>query len=112
MASKFIDYLIEIKYSDKTKKRRELWDVEGIIKDRSNQKFKFDLRPLQKQPGGSIGKTGKFSSKADKIVFETQNNWILVDTRELHNRLRKTKDKIVHLKDLLDTLEWNMIIKK
>ena len=112
MTSKFIDYLIEIKHSDETKKRKELWDVEGIIKNKSNQKFKFDLRPLQKQPDGLMGKTGRLSSKADKMVFETPNEWILVDVPELHNKLRKTKEKIVHLKDLLANSEWNIVIEK
>ena len=43
---KFIDNLISIKYPTKTEKK-ELWDIQGILKGRYNQSYKFDLRPLK-----------------------------------------------------------------
>ena len=45
---KFIDQLINPIESTSAQKKEELWDVSGILKDRSNQEFKFDLRPLNK----------------------------------------------------------------
>lgn len=43
----FIDNLIFVKYPTE-KEKKELWDISGILKNRSNQEFKFDLRPLDK----------------------------------------------------------------
>ena len=44
---KFVDRLTDITYATQNQRQKELWDVEGILKNRLNQKFKFDLRPLK-----------------------------------------------------------------
>ena len=44
----FKDYLIDIK---KPETPHLGWDIQGIIKDRTNQPFKFDLKPIQKIKG-------------------------------------------------------------
>jgi len=104
---KFVDNLISIKYPTETEKK-ELWDVSGILKNRSNQKFKFDLRPLNKD----LSKKGSFKTKADKMVFETISEWILVDIEELHNYIKQHKLKVVELEQLISKLEWNIILPK
>ena len=104
---KFVDNLISIKYPTETEKK-ELWDVSGILKNRSNQEFKFDLRPLNKD----LSKKGSFKTKADKMVFETISEWILVDIEELHNYIKQHKLKVVELEQLISKLDWNIILSK
>jgi len=112
MSSNFIDNLIHISHSNTKQKTNELWDVEGIIKNRSNQKFKFDLRPIKEQPDGFIGKKGNFLTKADKMVFETKDRWILIDIEELHKYIKNQPLNTVYLPDLISKLEWNIMLLK
>ncbi len=112
MPSSFVDNLIHITHADTKQKTKQLWDVEGIIKNRSNQKFKFDLRPIQKQAGGLIGKKGNFLTKANKMVFETTEKWIIIDVKELHTYIKKQSRNTVYLPDLISKLEWNIIFPK
>ena len=107
----FLKHLKNIKYPIKKQKQKELWDIEGIIKNRSNQSFKFDIRPLKKIKD-QVGKEGSFKSKADKIVFESINSWIIVDTEELHGFLKQKQQKIVSVDKLLSKLDWNIILPK
>jgi len=104
----FIDNLISIKYPTETEKKEGLWNVSGILKDRSNQEFKFDLRPLNKD----LSKKGSFKTKADKMVFETTSEWILIDIEELHSYIKQHKLKVVELEQLVSKLEWNIILPK
>tara|TARA_R110000787_G_scaffold114300_1_gene223999 strand:- start:28 stop:348 length:321 start_codon:yes stop_codon:yes gene_type:complete len=104
---KFIDKLIDIKYATQNQKQKELWNVEGILKDRLNQKFKFDLRPLKNN-----AKTGSFKTKANKIVFDIKDQFIIVDTEELHQYIKENDLKEVHLQSLISKLDWNIILPK
>lgn len=108
---KFINYLKNIKYPSKKQKQKELWDVEGIIKNKSNQSLKFDLRPLSKY-GHDVGKKGSINTKANKMVFEAKDQWILVDIEELHEYLKEKKLEKVYLQDLISKLDWNIILPK
>jgi len=92
------------KLANQNQKKKELWDVEGIL---HNQYFKFDLRPIKNNI-----KIGSFKSKADKMVFDMKDQFIVVDTEELHQYLKENKLKEVHLQDLLSKLEWNIILPK
>lgn len=105
---KFIDQLINPIESTTKQKKEELWDVSGILKDRSNQEFKFDLRQLNKD----LSKKGSFKTRADKMVFETVSEWILVDIEELHNYIKQHELKVVKLEDLISKLDWNIILPK
>lgn len=105
---RFIDQLINPIEPTIKQKKEELWDVSGILKDRSNQEFKFDLRPLNKD----LSKKGSFKTKADKMVFETVSEWILVDIEELHNYIKQHELKVVELEDLISKLDWNIILPK
>lgn len=103
----FKDKLTNIKYPTK----KESWNIAGIIKGQ-NAFYKFDTRPIQKVKKNEIGKYGSFNTKADKIVFELKNKWIIVDVNELHVYLKQNKLKKVYLEDLLSRLDWNIILSK
>jgi len=104
---KFVDKLTNIKYATQKQKQKELWDVEGILKDRLNQKFKFDLRPLKNN-----AKTGSFKTKADKTVFYIKDQWVIIDILELNSYIRKNKIFEVQIEDLISKLDWNIILPK
>ena len=100
----FKKLLIDIKEATSNQKEKELWDIEGIL---HNQKFKFDLRPLKNNSKG-----GSFKTKADKIVYDIKDEYIIVDVEELHDYLNNNSLKVVQLEDLLSKLEWNIVLPK
>ena len=100
----FKKLLIDIKEATSNQKEKELWDIEGIL---HNQKFKFDLRPLKNNSKG-----GSFKTKADKIVYDIKDQYIIVDVEELHDYLNNNSLKVVQLEDLLSRLEWNIVLPK
>jgi hypothetical protein len=104
---KFKDILENLKYPSK----KESWNIAGIIKGQ-NGFYKFDTRPIQKIKTNEVGKYGSFNTKADKIVYDMKDQFIVVDTEELHQYLKENKLKEVHLQDLLSKLEWNIILPK
>ena len=93
----FYTKLKEKTLANDKQKNIELWDVEGIL---HNQKFKFDLRPLKNN-----AKAGSFKTKADKIVYDIKDQYIIVDVKELHKHLKNNSLKVVQLEDLLSKLE-------
>lgn len=108
---RFIKHLSEVTEATQTQKTKELWDVQGVITKKSNQIFKFDTRPLKKIKD-QVGKQGSFKSKADKIVFESIDSWIIVDTEELHDFLKQKQQKIVSVDELISKLDWNIVLPK
>ncbi len=105
MSSNDFKQLLTItKEATTNQKKKELWDVEGIL---HNQKLKFDLRPLK-----NYAKGGSFKTKADKIVYDVKDQFIIVDTEELHQYLKDNRSKVVHLWELISKLEWNIILPK
>ena len=103
----FINSLDNIKYATKKEQKKQLWDVEGIIEGVSNQTFKFDLRPLKNNAKG-----GSFKTKADKIVYDIKDQYIIIDVEELHQYIKENKLKDIDLQDLLSKLDWNIILPK
>jgi hypothetical protein len=101
---KFINKLKDITSANLNQKKYELWDVEGVL---HNQKLKFDLRPLKNNTKG-----GSFKTKADKIVFDIKDQFIIIDTKELHQYLKDNNTKVVNVEQLISLLEWNIIIPK
>ena len=91
-------------------KQKEIWDVKGRLEN-SNQIFKFDIRPL-KPVKNKLEKIGYFKSKSDKMVFETDNNWIIFDTEELNNYVKSSNKTDFNVDELLDNLTWNIILLK
>jgi hypothetical protein len=63
-------------------------------------------------PDGQLGKKGTTASKADKIVFETNEKWIIIDVQELHDFVKNQSSKVIQFEDLLTKLEWNIYISK
>ena len=108
IVERFSKNLIEVEYPIK----KEHWNVAGILKNKSNQHLKFDVRDMFKFPDGLIGKHGYTNTKADKMVFESEKEWIILDIKEIHKYLRKHKKRILYLEDLIAELEWSMCIPK
>jgi hypothetical protein len=46
------------------------------------------------------------------MVIEKLDQWIIIDLEELHLYLKEKKLQKVYLHDLLDNLEWNIILPK
>ena len=103
----FSKYLIDINKAPQEERTKELCDLEGILKDRLNQKLKFDLRPLKNNI-----KIGSFKTRADKMVFDIKNQYIIVDIEELHLYLKNNNVKKVYLESLISELDWNIILPK
>lgn len=102
----------EVVWPSEQQEKEELWNVSGILKKNSNQHLKFDVRSMFPLPDGQVGKKGKITSKADKIVFETNKEWAIVDIPEFHEYIKKQQLKVIQFEDLLTKLEWNIYISK
>ncbi len=113
---------IEFRFSEKNlnniiwptleQKQNELWNVSGILKKNSNQHFKFDVRGMFNMPNNQLGKKILTTSKADKIVFETEDKWVVIDFNEFNEHIKKTNLSVFQFEDLLNNLEWNILIPK
>lgn len=109
----FIDkHLSDVKFATKKQKEKEIWDVSGILKNRLNQKLKYDIRPYSMDINGRNVKPLTTRSKADKIVFEQPDKWVVVEAVELHNFIIAHKLQEINLNDIVGALEWNINIKK
>ena len=107
MNIKFVkQYLSNTKWNE-----GEDWQVEGNIKRLSNQYLKFDIRFL-KDFNDKKGKLINSKSQADKILFEDDKNWILVDTQELIKYMRISDLKQINLEQLLSNIDWNIVLPK
>jgi hypothetical protein len=107
MNIKFVkEYLTNIKWQN-----NKSWQVEGNIKKLSNQYYKFDIRFL-KDFNDKKGKLINSKSQADKVLFEDDQNWILVDTQELIKYMKDHSLKEVKLEELIKNIEWNIILPK
>jgi len=104
--------LFNIKFATEKESTEEHWNVSGILKKNSNQEFKFDVRPMFSMPNNQLGKKGTTASKADKIVFETDKEWVIIDIPELHEYVKKQISKTIQFEDLLNKLEWNIVLPK
>ena len=101
----FKDYLTNIEYP----KEKDSWDIAGTLK---NGFYKFDTKPIKKTKNGEVGKYSSFKTKADKMVFEADSHFFIVDIDELHNYLKENKVKKVYLQNLIDKLDWNIVLNK
>jgi hypothetical protein len=107
IVDRFSKYLENIEYPE----RIFSWNIAGIIKGK-NAFYKFDVRDMFKMSDGELGKRGKTNSKADKMVFEAKEQWIIIDMEELINYIKENKLKKVYLEDLISKLDWNIILPK
>lgn len=107
MNLKFIDEcLLDIKWHESNS-----YQVEGLLK-KSNQYYKFDVRYLSDFPENKIGKLINSESKADKVLFEDDKNWILIDTQELVKYMKAYDLKEIKIEELIKNIDWNIIIPK
>ena len=88
------------------------WQVSGMIDRVSNEHLKFDIRFLKDFPKDKKGKLIKFHARADKVLFENNKQWILIDTQELMKYIKKHKLKEVRLEELLPNVEWTIVLPK
>ena len=100
----FYKKLKNITLASLKQKKNELWDAEGVL---HNQLLKFDLRPLKNNI-----KIGSFKTKADKMVFDIEDQYIIVDIEELHQYIKENNTKDLKLNDLISKLEWTIFIPK
>jgi len=104
---RFSKYLNAIEYP----KEKTSWNIAGILNDK-NAFYKFDVRELTRTSATRAYQTGKTNTKADKMVFELDARWVIVDIQELHKYLKKYQKKDFELKELLSKLEWNISLPK
>jgi hypothetical protein len=106
MNIKFVkEYLTNVKWQN-----NKDWQVEGLLKQ-SNQYYKFDIRHLS-DFADKKGKLINSKSKSDKVLFEDDQNWIVVDTQELIKYMKDHSLKEVKLEELIKNIEWNIILPK
>jgi hypothetical protein len=106
MNIKFVkEYLTNVKWNN-----NQTWQVEGLLKQ-SNQYLKFDIQFL-KDFKNKKGKLINSKSEADKVLFEDDKNWILVDTQELIKYMKDHSLKEVKLEELIKNIDWNIILPK
>ena len=107
IVEKFSNYLTAVEYP----KEKTSWNIAGMIKGK-NAFYRFDVREMFKMPDGTLAQSGRLDTKAQKMVFETKDKWLIFDIEELHQQIRKNKTKKVYINNLLDSLEWNIVIDK
>lgn len=107
----FLKYIIDPVLANDHQRKTEIWDVEGRLKN-GNQIFKFDIRPIKAVSDNRLEKTGYFNTKADKMVFETIDQWIIFDIEELHEYVKTTGKKDFNMDELLKDLSWNLVLNK
>ena len=105
IVQRFAKHLTAIEYP----KEKTSWNIAGILKDK-NAFYKFDVRNMFELPDGTPAQKGKTDSKADKMVLEIKNKWVILDLKELHQYIKKNKLKKVYVNDLLSKLEWTIIL--
>jgi hypothetical protein len=105
--TKFSKHLESIEYP----KEKTSWNIAGIIKGQ-NAFYKFDVRDMFKLPDGTPAQKGRLDSKADKMVLEMEDKWVILDLEELHQYIKKNKLTKVYVNDLIKKLEWNIVIIK
>lgn len=107
MNIKFVnEYLSNVKWNDS-----EDWQVEGIINKLSNQYFKFNIQFL-KNFTDKKGKLINSKSRSDKVLFENDKEWILIDTQELIKHMKQHNLKEINLEQLLSNIDWNILLPK
>jgi hypothetical protein len=106
IVDRFAKHLTSIEYP----KEKTSWNIAGIIKGQ-NAFYKFDVRDMF-IVNGETAQKGRLDSKADKMVLEMDDKWVILDLEELHQYVKKNKLKKVYVNDLISKLEWTIFIPK
>ena len=104
---RFSKYLTAIEYP----KQKTSWNIAGILKDK-NAFYKFDVRDMFELSDGTPAQKGRLDSKADKMILEMKDKWIILDLEELHQYIKKNKLTKVYVNDLMSKLDWTMYLNK
>lgn len=105
--NRFVKYLTTVEYP----KEKSSWNVAGILKGQ-NGFYKFDVRDMFKLPDGTPAQKSRTDSRADKIVLEMKDKWIIFDLEELIKYIKKNKLKKVYVNHLISKLEWTILLNK
>jgi len=108
IVERFSKFLTYVEYP----KEKCSWHISGIIPKFSNQVHKYDVRGMRAENNGHLSKPGSTSSTADKMVFETDVNWLIFDTEEFHRYLYNNKITIIHLDDMVKNLNKIWVLSK
>jgi len=109
VVDRFSEHLTDIELP---KNQNSLWQVAGLIKDRTNVKYKFDVRDMIIRGNNTFEKHFSSKSNADKVVFETGNKWVIFDVKETLDFIKKNKLNKVYVNDLISKLEWTIFLAK
>jgi hypothetical protein len=90
-------------------KEKSSWNIAGILKNK-NAYYKYDVRDMFKLSNGTLAQKGRTNTKADKMVLEIDNSWVILDLEELHQYIKKNKLTKVYVNDLISKLEWTIFI--
>jgi hypothetical protein len=104
---RFSKYLTAIEYP----KEKTSWNIAGIIKGQ-NAFYKFDVRDMFELPDGTPAQKGRINTKANKMVLEMEDKWVILDLEELHQYIKKNKLTKVYVNDLLSKSEWTIYLNK
>jgi hypothetical protein len=107
IVKRFSKNILNIEYP----KKKNSWNVAGIIKGQ-NAFYKFDVRELIKESKNRAYKIGNLDTEADKMVFEFDDRWIILDIKEINKYIEKNKTKDLELSELIFKLEWTIEILK
>jgi hypothetical protein len=107
IVDRFSKYLESIEYP----KNKTSWNIAGIIKGQ-NAFYKFDVRDMFALSDGTSAQKGRLDSKADKMVLEIKDQWVILDLEELHKYIKKNKLNKVYVNDLISKLEWTIFLNK
>jgi hypothetical protein len=72
----------------------------------------FNKQATETGADGTPAQKGRLDSKADKMVLEMEDKWVILDLEELHKYIKKNKLKKVYVNDLISKLEWTIFIPK
>ena len=96
-------YLTNIEWNNSNKN----WQVKGLLKERLNQTLKFNINFPD-----SDGTRIRHNTDCDKTLFDVDDNWVLVDTKELISYMNKQRIKEIKIEEIINKLDWNIILKK
>lgn len=106
MGQTFVKKFLEnVKWATPQQIEEEGWHVLGLLSNRLNERLKFDIDFKNR-------KYIKSNSKANKVLFEKEKEWVLIDTQEFLNYMKKNKLKQIDLNRIIKEIDWNIRLKK
>jgi hypothetical protein len=107
IVDRFAKYLNCIEYP----KEKTSWNIAGILKDK-NAFYKFEVKDVHVVSDNHVYAEGNINTKANKMVFELLDKWVILDIEEITPIIKLSKDKNFILEELLKKLEWTITLLK